>query len=199
MLPGPARRVRPRHRLDRRLHVQGRGSGQHLELRSDQARERVRRPLDDGSRPQPERGPRRLPPQLRRRGPVPHRRQRRTSTTRSRPGTLDTAISSIPAQVGAKYNTDPSLKQYLHINAGDRIWYLTMNLTQPPFDDVHVRKAMNWIIDKAALQQAWGGAYLGADREPHRSPTRCSTTSSPTTSRTPPPVTTAASRRRRRR
>ncbi len=76
-------------------------------------------------------------------------------------GTLDTAISSIPAQVGAKYNTDPSLKQYLHINAGDRIWYLTMNLTQPPFDDVHVRKAMNWIIDKAALQQAWGGAYLG--------------------------------------
>ena len=76
-------------------------------------------------------------------------------------GSLDTAISSIPAQVGAKYNTDPSLKQYLHINAGDRIWYLTMNLTQPPFDDVHVRKAMNWIIDKAALQQAWGGAYLG--------------------------------------
>ena len=77
-------------------------------------------------------------------------------------GQLDVATSSIPPQVGAKYNTDPSLKQYLHINAGDRIWYLTMNLTQPPFDDLAVRQAMNWVIDKAALQQAWGGAYLGA-------------------------------------
>ena len=36
-----------------------------------------------------------------------------------------------------------------------------MNLTQPPFDDIHVRKAMNWIIDKAALRQAWGGPTIG--------------------------------------
>ena len=43
-----------------------------------------------------------------------------------------------------------------------------MNLTQPPFDDIHVRKAMNWIIDKAALQKAWGGPIAGRDREPHR-------------------------------
>ena len=37
-----------------------------------------------------------------------------------------------------------------------------MNLTQPPFDDIHVRKAMNWIIDKAALRQAWGGPIPGS-------------------------------------
>ena len=36
-----------------------------------------------------------------------------------------------------------------------------MNLTQPPFDDVHVRRAMNWVIDKAALVQAWGGPSIG--------------------------------------
>jgi ABC-type transport system substrate-binding protein len=36
-----------------------------------------------------------------------------------------------------------------------------MNLTQPPFDDVHVRRAMNWIVDKAELRQAWGGPLLG--------------------------------------
>jgi peptide/nickel transport system substrate-binding protein len=36
-----------------------------------------------------------------------------------------------------------------------------MNLTQPPFDDIHVRKAMNWIIDKAALRQTWGGPTVG--------------------------------------
>ena len=47
-------------------------------------------------------------------------------------------------------------------NVGDRTNYFTMNLTQPPFDDVHVRKAMNWIMDKSALQKAWGGPIPGA-------------------------------------
>jgi ABC-type transport system substrate-binding protein len=36
-----------------------------------------------------------------------------------------------------------------------------MNLTTPPFDDIHVRKAVNDIIDKAALLQAWGGPVEG--------------------------------------
>ena len=36
-----------------------------------------------------------------------------------------------------------------------------MNLTQPPFDDIHVRKAMNWIMDKHSLVQAWGGPTIG--------------------------------------
>ena len=43
-----------------------------------------------------------------------------------------------------------------------------MNLTQPPFDDIHVRRAMNWIIDKAALRQVWGGPADRQDRGPHR-------------------------------
>ncbi len=43
-----------------------------------------------------------------------------------------------------------------------------MNLTQPPFDDIHVRRAMNWIIDKAALRQVWGGPLLGKIAGPHR-------------------------------
>jgi peptide/nickel transport system substrate-binding protein len=72
------------------------------------------------------------------------------------------AASSIPPQIGAKYSTRADLKQYLKIDPGDRTWYLTMNLTQPPFDDLKVRQAMNWVMDKAGLQQAWGGAYLGA-------------------------------------
>jgi ABC-type transport system substrate-binding protein len=36
-----------------------------------------------------------------------------------------------------------------------------MNLTQPPFDDIHVRKAMNWIMNKHDLVQAWGGPTIG--------------------------------------
>jgi len=77
-------------------------------------------------------------------------------------GDLDFAVSSIPPQVLRKYTTDPSLKKYFHANSGDRTWYLTMNTTQPPFDDVHVRRAMNWVMDKANLVKAWGGPTIGA-------------------------------------
>ena len=69
---------------------------------------------------------------------------------------------------------------------------VTMNLTQPPFDDIHVRKAMNWIMDKAALQKAWGGPIAGLDRE-RTSSRRCSTTTaSPSTTRTRRPTTTGS-------
>jgi peptide/nickel transport system substrate-binding protein len=72
-------------------------------------------------------------------------------------GQLDLAKSVIPPDVLQRYATTPSLKPYFHQNQGDRTFYLTMNLTQPPFDDIHVRKAMNWIMNKVALIQAWGG------------------------------------------
>jgi peptide/nickel transport system substrate-binding protein len=36
-----------------------------------------------------------------------------------------------------------------------------MNLGEPPFDDIHVRKAVNLALDKAAVLQAWGGAVWG--------------------------------------
>ena len=76
-------------------------------------------------------------------------------------GQLDLWTGSIPPQVLRKYATTPSLKPYFHLDAGDRTWYLTMNLTAAPFDDIHVRKAMNWIMDKTALRQAWGGPTTG--------------------------------------
>src|SRR3954451_20480435 len=37
-----------------------------------------------------------------------------------------------------------------------------MNLTQAPFDDLKVRRAMNFVMDKDALRKAWGGATAGA-------------------------------------
>jgi len=76
-------------------------------------------------------------------------------------GQLDLATSSIPPSVLKKYATTPSLKSHFSQNSGDRTWYLTMNTTQAPFDDVHVRRAMNWVIDKAALRQIWGGPTVG--------------------------------------
>jgi peptide/nickel transport system substrate-binding protein len=73
-------------------------------------------------------------------------------------GTLDgTLDSKLPSTTLRQYVTNPTLKPRLHTNTGDRTWYIYMNLLTPPFDDIHVRKAVNLIIDKAAMQQAWGG------------------------------------------
>ena len=37
----------------------------------------------------------------------------------------------------------------------------TMNLTTPPFDDIHVRKAVNLVMDKEGLRRVWGGPLRG--------------------------------------
>jgi peptide/nickel transport system substrate-binding protein len=60
-----------------------------------------------------------------------------------------------------KYVQDPDLKDRLHVEAGDRTWYITMNLNAPPFDDIHIRKAANFVMDKDGLQRAWGGPTAG--------------------------------------
>ena len=36
-----------------------------------------------------------------------------------------------------------------------------MNLAEPPFDDVHVRRAMNMVTDLEGLRRAWGGPVAG--------------------------------------
>ena len=43
----------------------------------------------------------------------------------------------------------------------DQTNYVTMNLTQPPFDDIAVRRAMNWVMDRDGLRSAWGGPISG--------------------------------------
>jgi len=77
-------------------------------------------------------------------------------------GELDGSWASSPPQpVEQQYLTDPALKPYFHSDPGDRTWYITMNVLAPPFDDVAVRKAVNYVIDKQALQRAWGGPPHG--------------------------------------
>lgn len=72
----------------------------------------------------------------------------------------DTPEQPLPA-VLEKYATTPELEKRLLVAGGDRTWYMTMNLTQPPFDDIHVRKAANLVLDKAAIQRVWGGKLAG--------------------------------------
>jgi len=76
-------------------------------------------------------------------------------------GETDIAHGPPPAAILQQYLTNPDLEDNLKSEPGDRTWYITMNLLVPPFDDVHVRKAVNFAVDKAALLQATGGPTTG--------------------------------------
>jgi peptide/nickel transport system substrate-binding protein len=46
----------------------------------------------------------------------------------------------------------------LQIWGDDVLYYTGLNVFEPPMDDVHVRKALNWALDKAAMFRLAGGA-----------------------------------------
>lgn len=93
--------------------------------------------------------------------------------------TIDTNVSDIFAKIEAgeldaswydpppkavlqRYLTDADLKDNLKVGPPDgHVYSILMNLTVPPFDDVHVRKAVNLILDKASMQRAFGGDLAG--------------------------------------
>ena len=99
--------------------------------------------------------------QLRRRhGPHDqHQRRRHLQQGPSRPARLS-IVDQPPKPVLQQYVTDTAKKPYLHSNSGDGPG-TSHELATPPFDDIHVRKAANWIMDKAGILQAWGGTTFG--------------------------------------
>ena len=76
-------------------------------------------------------------------------------------GELDDEFATASPKVFREYSTSASKRKLLKSYPADGTYYITMNLTQPPFDDVNVRRAMNWVMDKEALRRAWGGAVSG--------------------------------------
>ena len=80
---------------------------------------------------------------------------------RVKAGRLELSYASELPQVVREYTTNDELTDRYKTFPGDWMWYITMNLTQPPFDDIHVRKAMNWVMDKEGLRRAWGGPVKG--------------------------------------
>lgn len=74
-------------------------------------------------------------------------------------GELDLAldVTTPPTQFLQKYTTDPELEDQIQSNFGDGINYMSMNLALPPFDDIHVRKAVNLAVDKAGMIRVSGG------------------------------------------
>ena len=81
---------------------------------------------------------------------------------RAEAGTIDIAPGGPGLDVIRRYTSRASLRNNLHVESGDRLWYISMNLTQPPFDDVHVRRAANFVMDKDFLVRTWGGSLQGS-------------------------------------
>ena len=77
-------------------------------------------------------------------------------------GELDAVVDGlVPAPLLRQYSTDPTLQPFLHINQDDVVRYLEFNVAQPPFDDLNVRKAVNFALDKAGMRQFRGGESAG--------------------------------------
>jgi peptide/nickel transport system substrate-binding protein len=82
-------------------------------------------------------------------------------TKRIEAGELDT-MDALPAPEGIRdFVTNPDLKPYIHSDPTFGTWYINMNTAMPPFDDIHVRKAMNWVVDKNGLLRLVGGTIQG--------------------------------------
>jgi peptide/nickel transport system substrate-binding protein len=77
-------------------------------------------------------------------------------------GDLDIVLDAAPpVAILQQYSTDPTLQPRLRIYPDDAVAYISMNLAQPPFDDIAVRKAVNYAIDKNGLRQLRGGPTVG--------------------------------------
>jgi peptide/nickel transport system substrate-binding protein len=77
-------------------------------------------------------------------------------------GDIDEAPGTPPTDILQQFE-DPTSQYagWLHADPGDRTWYITMNLLAPPFDDVHVRKAVNLVVDKIGIRKQYGGDLRG--------------------------------------
>jgi peptide/nickel transport system substrate-binding protein len=77
-------------------------------------------------------------------------------------GELDMTFDGVPPpQTVRQYQTDPELKDRVQIYPSDGVRYISFNLAEPPFDDVHVRKAFNWALDKDSMRRIRGGPSTG--------------------------------------
>jgi peptide/nickel transport system substrate-binding protein len=87
-------------------------------------------------------------------------------------GVLDIALGQLlptPDQL-ERYSADPNLERRLFAHVGNTVRYIALNLAVPPFDDIHVRKAVNLAVDKQALRRTSQGGGRGARIAGHIAP-----------------------------
>jgi peptide/nickel transport system substrate-binding protein len=74
---------------------------------------------------------------------------------------VDLVGGGVDPQTQAKILTDPKLKAKTDNAYGGRLVYMAINSHQAPFDNVDCRKAVQFAIDKVAVQTAEGGPIRG--------------------------------------
>jgi peptide/nickel transport system substrate-binding protein len=94
------------------------------------------------------------------------RGDRTSAATLATTGHSDVDLSTLPAEpsllaLARTAQQKPALGA-VHEESSDFVRYVSMNLALPPFDDVHVRRALNWLIDKNRILAMRGGSLGGS-------------------------------------
>jgi peptide/nickel transport system substrate-binding protein len=77
-------------------------------------------------------------------------------------GAIDLVVDGVvPPEKLREFQTDPELQPRLKVYPADGVRYVSFNVAMPPFDDIHVRKAFNWVFDKEGFRQLRGGETTG--------------------------------------
>jgi len=85
-------------------------------------------------------------------------------------GTEESAVNAIlngqadgmyePVPVGRLAELSVNYPKQLHVSPMTAWWYAPLNVNLPPFDDVRVRQALNYAVDRDALVALFGGIAL---------------------------------------
>ncbi len=67
----------------------------------------------------------------------------------------------IPVATLRDYESDRG-KGKVDVRPRDGVRYMSMNLATPPFDDIHIRRAVAFSLDRPAIEQAFGGEFSGS-------------------------------------
>ena len=73
----------------------------------------------------------------------------------------------VPADLYSKVKDKYEGTQF-RVEHAINIYYFWMNTTRPPFDDVKVRQAVNYAVDRAALERIYAGSLSGDAPDPAR-------------------------------
>jgi peptide/nickel transport system substrate-binding protein len=77
-------------------------------------------------------------------------------------GEMDVMLDAVPPpQVIQQFQADPEREDQVFSYVNDAVYYASFNLAEPPFDDIHVRKAVNFATDKASMLTIRGGPLFG--------------------------------------
>jgi peptide/nickel transport system substrate-binding protein len=74
-----------------------------------------------------------------------------------------TTGTSVPAALLPRVTGDPSVKSRLATSPSGALWYLAMNNRRPALANPAVRKAIEYAVDKQAVQVAAGGPTYGGE------------------------------------